>query len=216
MIEEVTKQILHEKFDYIPIDKGRPLIFKYNIGMTRRGDPAGSLDKRGGSYSTDVLGKGYLIHRLVWLWKRPGVYAYSEMPKMLDHINQNHRDNRYENLRAVDGTTNNMNSRLDMENRTSEYRGVSLKTERSGGHKYYYWRAALAKKHLGTFPPTPKGEIDAALCYDRGVWKAYGNTTGMNFPEQKENYLGRDSEQLEFSFILTEPIQEHIPIFSSV
>ena len=214
MNNEVTKQILHEKFDYVPVDKGRPLIFKYNSGIVRRGDPAGTLHKRIDSYSTEVMGKNYLIHRLVWLWKSPGIYNYSEMPKILDHINRNHKDNRYENLRAADGSMNNMNSTLDMTNRTSEYRGVSLKTVRSGGRKLYYWRAALGSKHLGTFPPTPKGEIDAALCYDRAIWKAYGNTTGMNFPEQKENYLGTDSEQLEFSFMPAQPVQEHIPIFT--
>ena len=214
---ELTKQVLHDKFDYVPIDKGRPLIFKHDNKRSKRGDPAGHLCKRtqtykiGFSVSKKPFNKN--IHRLVWLWKHPGIYNYSEMPKILDHINRNHLDNRYENLRPASPGLNSINCKLDPGNRgSSQYRGVHLFRNKSNGYVYEYWKASFQGKLIGLYPPTPQGEIDAALGYDRALWKKFpGETSCLNFPKEKANYMGLNSnEQLEFGFIGGNDKQEHL------
>jgi hypothetical protein len=97
---ELSKRDVRQRFDYVPIDKSRPLIYRQDTSRTKRGDPVGSFCRRNDNYVGGVGGKNYLIHRLVWLWKDPATSVYSAVPKVLDHINQDHHDNRYENLRA--------------------------------------------------------------------------------------------------------------------
>ena len=207
---EITKEYLHQRFSYCPIDIARPLVYRENISaMARRGDPAGTLSTIG-YYRVIISGKQFLIHRMVWLYKHPGCYKYSEVPSVLDHINRNPQDNRYENLRPVSSSLNGFNKRNELNNqRSSRYRGVSWISDRD------QWRSAFMKGRklffLGHFPGTDKGEMEAALAYDRRVFKEWGQdaVSSLNFPDNKTNYMGLDEhEQLMFSFCNDSPAQQ--------
>jgi hypothetical protein len=206
---ELSKRDVRQRFDYVPIDKSRPLIYRQDTSRTKRGDPVGSFCRRNDHYVGGVGGKNYLIHRLVWLWKDPATSVYSAVPKVLDHINQDHHDNRYENLRPVTQSLNGINSKLDPNHhRNSKFRGVSI--NRSGNkNKHLYWKATLQNRLIDTFPYTNQGEIEAALAYDRELYKKFGETNGLNFPENKANYMGlNEHEQLEFGFCDESPAQQ--------
>ena len=207
---EITKEYLHQRFSYCPIDIARPLVYLENISaMARRGDPAGTLSTIG-YYRVIISGKQFLIHRMVWLYKHPGCYKYSEVPSVLDHINRNPQDNRYENLRPVSSSLNGFNKRNELNNqRSSRYRGVSWISDRD------QWRSAFMKgrklSFLGHFPGTDKGEMEAALAYDRMAFKEWGQdaVSSLNFPDNKTNYMGLDEhEQLIFPFCDDSPAQQ--------
>ena len=207
---EITKEYLHQRFSYCPIDIARPLVYRENISaMARRGDPAGTLSTIG-YYRVIISGKQFLIHRMVWLYKHPGCYKYSEVPSVLDHINRNPQDNRYENLRPVSSSLNGFNKRNELNNqRSSRYRGVSWISRQA------QWRSAFMKgrklSFLGHFPGTDKGEMEAALAYDRMAFKEWGQdaVSSLNFPDNKTNYMGLDEhEQLIFPFCDDSPAQQ--------
>ena len=199
---EITKELLHQKFSYCPIDIARPLVHKNDSGRFKRGDPAGSISTN--SYYQIWVGRTILLHRLVWLYKHPGCYYYSEIPPILDHINRNKQDNRYENLRPVSRNFNNFNIK-NKEGGSSNYRGVSwVKREREGKWVVQI-KVGGKNRHLGTFPGTPEGEVAAALAWDRAAFEVYGEDAIplLNFPKEKANYMGLNSnEQLEFGFIV--------------
>jgi len=199
----LSKQEVHEKYDYVPIEKARPLISRYDSPRSKRGDPVGHLARRHDSYVTPVHGKTYLVHRLVWLWKDKATYTYGEVPKMLDHINRDHHDNRYENLRPVASSHNGVNSKLSDYEKTSMYRGVCMKKDRGK------WTAQLGGKTIGEFDD----EVTAALAYDRAAYQKYGELNALNFPENKRNYLGLDHhEQLEFSLFKNCDVQQTLDL----
>ena len=206
---EITKELLHQKYSYCPIDIARPLVHRNRgSGKTKRGDPVGTLVQS--YYRVNVDGRSISLHRAVWLYKHPGCYKDSEIPPILDHINMNKQDNRYENLRPVSRTFNNFNVRK-REDSSSNYRGVSW------NKRSEKWTAQIKvggkHRHLGIFPGTPEGEIAAALAWDRAAFEAYGEDAIplLNFPKEKANYMGLNSnEQLEFGFIGGNDKQEHL------
>jgi hypothetical protein len=205
-MSEITKELLHQKFSYCPIDIARPLVHKNDSGRFKRGDPAGSISTN--SYYQIWVGRTILLHRLVWLYKHPGCYYYSEIPPILDHINRNKQDNRYENLRPVSSTLNAFN-RKSGEKGGSNYRGVSWRVQREK------WQVQIARDgrrmYIGAFPGTPKGEVAAALAWDRAAFEVYGPDAipSLNFPDEKANYMGlNEYQQLEFGFCDESPAQQ--------
>ena len=206
---EITKELLHQKYSYCPIDIARPLVHKNRgSGKTKRGDPVGTLVQS--YYRVNVDGRSISLHRAVWLYKHPGCYKDSEIPPILDHINMNKQDNRYENLRPVSRNFNNFNVRK-REDSSSNYRGVSW------NKRSEKWTAQIKvggkHRYLGIFPGTPEGEVAAALAWDRAAFEAYGEDAIplLNFPKEKANYMGLNSnEQLEFGFIGGNDKQEHL------
>ena len=206
---EITKELLHQKFSYCPIDIARPLVHRNRgSGKTKRGDPVGTLVQS--YYRVNVDGRSISLHRAVWLYKHPGCYKDSEIPPILDHINMNKQDNRYENLRPVSRSFNNFNIRK-REDSSSNYRGVSW------NKRSEKWTAQIKvggkHRYLGIFPGTLEGEIAAALAWDRAAFEAYGEDAipSLNFREDKANYMGLNSnEQLEFGFIGGNDKQEHL------
>ena len=206
---EITKELLHQKYSYCPIDIARPLVHRNRgSGKTKRGDPVGTLVQS--YYRVNVDGRSISLHRAVWLYKHPGCYKDSEIPPILDHINMNKQDNRYENLRPVSRNFNNFNVRK-REDSSSNYRGVSWNKREEK------WTAQIKvggkHRYLGIFPGTLEGEIAAALAWDRAAFEAYGEDAipSLNFREDKANYMGLNSnEQLEFVFIEGNDKQEHL------
>lgn len=91
--------------------------------------------------------------------------------KVVDHINNNKKDNRLENLRIVSYSENNQN-RKKKEGTTSKFIGVSL-----AGKK---WRSGIIfkrkKYYLGLF----ESEMDAAKAYNDKARELYGDRAKFN------------------------------------
>lgn len=109
----------------------------------RAGKEAGTLDPTTGYKVFRLAGKKLLVHRVVW-----GMLA-NEVPKVIDHINQDKTDNRYENLRNCDQKVNQHNRRgpKDKDN-TSGRRGVSWDKEKG---KWEAYITVGRRKHLGYY-----------------------------------------------------------------
>lgn len=132
---KVTHELLLSRFDYdretgCLIWKERPLSeFKTKASWASwnakyPGRVAGT-ETEGRVEVTLKIGEGdpvrYKAHRLIWF------YVYGDWPeegKVVDHIDGDSTNNRLENLRVVDHTTNNRNKRLQRNN-TSGRVGVS-------------------------------------------------------------------------------------------
>jgi len=84
----------------------------------KNGKPTGSLDN--GYVYLCVNGAKYAAHRLAFL------YMTGNMPaKIIDHINQDRSDNRWENLREADPSMNRKNAKMNRNN-TTGISGVTI------------------------------------------------------------------------------------------
>jgi hypothetical protein len=90
-----------------------------------------------------VLGRGYLTHRIIWLFEK-GAWPKDQ----IDHINGDRTDNRIENLREVSNAENARNMSVSVRNK-SGIAGVFWNAKRQK------WVANIGKnsrtKHLGCF-----------------------------------------------------------------
>lgn len=75
-------------------------------------------ERADGYKETAIAQERYLVHRLVFLWH------HGYLPDLVDHIDQNPRNNKIDNLRAADKSSNAYNSKLNKRNK-SGVRGVS-------------------------------------------------------------------------------------------
>ena len=114
----ITKDICHQLFDYRDgslywkdriISKGRKSV--------KNGKKVGTSGGNG-YLNVDIDKCRYRVHRLVFMMFN------GYLPEEVDHINNNRTDNRIENLRASDKTTNKHNSLKPITN-TSGIKGVS-------------------------------------------------------------------------------------------
>lgn len=99
----VTWARLNELLTYDPVTG----LFKWRVtrGSVKAGKSAGSPQGLG-YLQIRIDRKLYLSHRLAWL------YMTGEYPELeIDHMNSNRSDNRFENLRHVDPSTNMENER---------------------------------------------------------------------------------------------------------
>jgi hypothetical protein len=103
----ITKEYLHQLFDY---NEGQ-LYWKVDRGTNKmKGKRAGCLYK--GYIRIRLHDVKYGEHQLVWL------YHHGEMPQQIDHINNDGRDNRIENLRIATPLQNNQNATIRKDNTT--------------------------------------------------------------------------------------------------
>jgi hypothetical protein len=79
--------------------------------------PGRRIGKDGRYLAWDYKGKTYYLHQLVWL------YFNGYIPKIIDHINGDTKDNRIENLRECSCAQNQYNSPRKLNNK-SGYKGV--------------------------------------------------------------------------------------------
>lgn len=93
------------------------------------GTPALEAHDTQGYKRGDVLGTGFLAHRVIWMW----VNGY--WPEQVDHINGDRKDNRIVNLREVSNAVNGKNRRLNSNNKS----GISGVRRHSGGQ----WEAKI-------------------------------------------------------------------------
>ena len=117
----LTQDRVKELLNYNP-DTG---VFTWRFGRpkAKAGAIAGSENWKG-YWLICVDGNRHRAHRLAWL------YVHGEMPEhTIDHINQDKKDNRIANLRAVTNAENHRNMGIQSNNKTG-YRGVSYAKER--------------------------------------------------------------------------------------
>ena len=136
----ITQTTLKENLFYNE-DNG---LFYWAIHRRRvkQGSVAGTV-RKDGYIQIKVAGHFFLAHRLAWL------YVHGEFPSlMIDHINQDKKDNRILNLRIANKSQNAQNT-LPPRTNTSGYKGVSW------NRHVNKWRASIklnqVSKHLGFF-----------------------------------------------------------------
>ena len=117
----ITQERLKELFDY----QDGALIWKVKKARAKKGDIAGcdALTKGIMYRQTKIDGKQYRVHCLVFLMH------HGYLPKQVDHIDGNGLNNRIENLRAADASSNALNSRLKSSN-TSTSKNVYWNSQR--------------------------------------------------------------------------------------
>jgi len=100
---KLTKENVKEWFDY----KDGKLYWKQQpANQIKVGTEAGCLNSYG-YCRVRFKGREYMVHRLVWLWHGKDLIDNLQ----IDHINQIKTDNRIENLRQVDVSTNKLNNK---------------------------------------------------------------------------------------------------------
>ena len=137
---ELTHETIRHIFDY----KDGHLIWKnppHKKGPARPGMVAGCRDVLG-YWRIGISGRREYAHRLIWLWH------HGEMPKVIDHINNDKGDNRIENLRVCTRSQNQMNVPL-LNCNTSGIKGVGWAKHMNK------WRAFVGilgrSKHIGYY-----------------------------------------------------------------
>ena len=114
MNNEKLYSLIKDRFDY----RDGKLFYRYDIGRKMKaGDEAGCYRSPYGFITIDR--KQYLLHRIIYLWN------HGNLPKMIDHINNDPSDNRIENLRAANFSQNNHNRTIN-KNSSSGVKGVYL------------------------------------------------------------------------------------------
>lgn len=139
-MRDLTVDLLNHLFEY---DKETGnLIWKTRpTNSMKAGEIAGSETEKG-YIRIAINHKKYRAHRLVFLMHK------GYLPKTLDHINGDRKDNRIENLRPATLAQNSMNRDISSKN-TSGYKGVGWDKHKNK------WRAVIKTSgeriHLGYF-----------------------------------------------------------------
>jgi hypothetical protein len=113
---DLTAEYVRQIFEYNPITG--ILIWKIKPAKyINPGTKAGNIDSRG-HMTVRIRGKGYLIHRIAWLYMT-GSWPDQE----IDHIDRNRANNSWANLREATSTQNQYNSSKHKDN-TTGFKGV--------------------------------------------------------------------------------------------
>ena len=136
---------------------------KYRGRLAKAGQKAGG-DCGNGRIRVKIKNKLYLLHRVVF-------YLHNGwLPEFVDHINQDHTDNRPENLRAATKSQNCMNRKTKRDCKVP-LNGVTIK--KTG--KYVARISVDGKRvYLGEFDNI----FDAAACRLSAENKYYGEFSG--------------------------------------
>jgi hypothetical protein len=127
------------------------------LGINKQGYVRVSLSKT----------KQYLVHRLVL-----EVFT-GKTDKYVDHINGNRHDNRLENLRWCNQSTNAQNQRRTKRTDSNPYTGVS----KLKNNKY---RCYIVKDYKQIFLGTFKNPEEAANKYNEEALKIFGSQAHLN------------------------------------
>lgn len=161
----ITHDELLRILDYCPAT-GQ---FKWRVAVgyaINANDAAGYLHKYHGYVVIRYRRKGYLAHRLAWL------YVYGRWPaKHLDHINGDRADNRIGNLRECSQRQNEWNKRAPVTN-TSGRKGVKVSETPNRWHAQIRVNGKLV--HLGTFSSAE----DAETAYKKAAETHFGQFAG--------------------------------------
>ena len=99
-----SQEFLRERFDYDP--ESGILTWAYGRPGVSKGTVAGHPNKNGQFVQVMLDRKSYLVHRIVWKWM-----TGDDPPSLIDHINHDPHDNRWENLRLATPSENAQNCR---------------------------------------------------------------------------------------------------------
>jgi len=155
----LTQTDVKRLFDYDPVTGFCARLTK-PCNSVKIGSRLGYIQKCGRNLkylSTELHGKNYKVHRLIWLWMT------GEMPENhIDHIDGNGLNNVWSNLREVTRSENLRNRKRNINNKSGQT-GVSFHA------RSQKWRASInieqgIKKHLGyfdTFEEAKKVRIEA-------------------------------------------------------
>ena len=130
-IKIIDYKIVSEIFYYDPLS---PSGLRYKVApkntTKQNGDQAGSSDKSG-YYTLRHESRRLYVHRIIY------VLCHGELCESLviDHIDNNPRNNRIENLRAVTQRENTIN-RLSTITSNTGFKGIYLHTNKSGNSYY--------------------------------------------------------------------------------
>jgi hypothetical protein len=136
--------------------KDGQLIRTVDCKRKNKGQIAGNPDAKGYLKVTHK-GKGYCVHRIIYLLQ------HGNCPDFIDHINGIKDDNRIENLREADISTNHYNCKIPVHN-TSGAKGVHKLKRQTG----YQARINFdgKRKYLGTFPTFELADEFVSLARD--------------------------------------------------
>lgn len=130
-----------------------------------------------GKYTNIRLnGKTCKAHRLIFLM----FHGYT--PAIIDHINQDKRDDRIENLRAATKSQNQANS--SRSSGTSIYRGVCFFANK--------WMAQIRTKNKKIYLGLYANEEDAAREYNKAAIKYHGEFASLNIIATKIQDMGNE------------------------
>ena len=121
MIDQITT---HELFEY----KDGDLYWKNSMRPSYNGKLAG-YDYKDGYKKITIKNKQYYVHRIIYLMQ------HGFMPKIVDHIDGNKKNNKIENLREANSSQNAMNC-VENQRNTSGYRNVSYNKNRNNWSVY--------------------------------------------------------------------------------
>lgn len=125
---------------YFKVDGGNLVAIKKSK-YRKVGDVIGSATTNG--YLTFYHKKAsYLVHRVIYF------LTHGNCPRLIDHINGNKLDNRPENLRPCEESTNHFNSVIQSNN-TTGFKGVHKLKDGLGYQAYINYNKK--RKFLGTF-----------------------------------------------------------------
>lgn len=139
----------------------------------KKGQIAGS-DHHSGYIFITISKKKHAAHRLAFL------YMTGSIPEVVDHIDRNKTNNKWNNLREAT-QSNNCCNRIKSKNKSSMYKGVFFKND--GRKNPWIARIMINKKYvtIGSF----NNEIDAAKAYDKKAISHYKEFALLNFKENK-------------------------------
>ena len=151
MVQEESLNSLYEEFHKRFKYRDGTLVFRYNIHSKQREGESPRTVNNCGYLKVSVNGKGYLVHRIIFLMH------HGYLPDMIDHIVRDKLNNRIENLRPADKKLNSWNKELQSNN-TSGYRGVSW--NKGAGKWHSYIKIDGKRYHLGLYD-TPEEASEA-------------------------------------------------------
>lgn len=155
---------------FLYLDSEYNLRWKMDRPRCKKDSLAGSINSDGYTQIT-VNGVNYYGHRIVYMLIHSIDTLSSEI--ILDHVDGNKANNRPDNLRLANKSTNGMN-RGKQANNSSGFKGVSFRKDRNK------WLAKITKDgkahHLGLFESKEK----AALSYRQAASEIHGAFTFSN------------------------------------
>jgi hypothetical protein len=122
----ITQAQVRELFDYVD----GVLVYRADGLRTKAGNPVG-WHTGNGYLRTDIAGKKYYVHRVVWVYHNGPCDWY-----LVDHADGNKQNNRIENLRLGDKSSNGLNRRRARKDSTSNLLGVLSGRTRRGTPTY--------------------------------------------------------------------------------
>ena len=133
----LTQDLLKQLIFYDP-ESGECTRIQKTAMRHKIGEVVGSLDKSTGYKRVTLFYKQYWIHRIIWL------YMTGDMPNVIDHINHNPQDNRFQNLRNTTQSGNMRNRFIPTESNT-KVTGVYKRSDCNS------FSAEIANVKLGCF-----------------------------------------------------------------